>query len=151
MRFFPFLLLMLTACPASAAQNAPARSAAPAAAAQPVRREGEQGKPPAKGVVGHLLELYVLQILAAMAALSAVSEAAERKNPAGSRAIRLYWNWALLAAFFACVALGFLLFFPLDKSVKDLVFRLHVWTGVIAGWAGLHHLSKRLRSILPRA
>jgi len=149
MRFFPILILMLAACPASAAQVSLAQGAPPASVSQ-AARPAEQGTPPAKSGLSRLLELYVVQILAVMAALSAASEAAERKDPALSRAIRLAWNWLLLLTFSVCIVLGIALFFPIEKPVKDYVFRLHVWTGAIAGWAGLYHLAKRARSILPR-
>ena len=40
---------------------------------------------------------------------------------------------------------------PAPQALKDIVFRLHVRTGVISACAGLYYLAKRRRSLLPRA
>lgn len=135
------LLLALLALPAvacPAAGDAPPQGGPPAAA---------EARPPQKGAADRFMDLYIPQLFVLMAALCAASEAASRKSPAAVCPIKKAWNWSLLATFLACAAIGFVLLFPLDKGVKTLLFRLHIWTGVFCTWAGGYHAVKRFRTM----
>lgn len=106
-----------------------------------------EARPPQRGAADRFRELYIPQLFAAMALLCIASEALVRKAPAGTCAVKKSWNWALLLTFLACVILGFVLLFPLDRDVKGLVFRWHIWTGVFCAWAGGYHAIKRFRTM----
>ncbi|MEW5905911.1 MAG: hypothetical protein AB1734_03915 [Elusimicrobiota bacterium] len=95
----------------------------------------------------YLSDLYVFQLLGLLAVLSLASEAAVRRGADPAR-LRLAWNWLLLLSFAACVLTGFGLFVPMDKPVSRVVFKLHIWTGAVCGWAGLYHSAKRMKAML---
>jgi hypothetical protein len=84
-----------------------------------------------------------------MAGLTAVSEVVGNRHPEYCRGIRKTWNWALLLSLLSCAALGFILLLPLDKPLKNLLFRLHIWSGTTAAWAALYHAARHYRSMLP--
>jgi hypothetical protein len=129
--------ILLAAAPAAAELPQGAPSGVPAAA---------QNQPPQKRG-NRFLEFYIPQALLAAAALAAASEAAARKYPQSARAVRNSWNWALLVSFAVCAALGLALLVPLDRALKGLVERVHIWAGVAALAAGVYHGAKRLRSM----
>jgi hypothetical protein len=141
MRFIPLFLLLLAPAGFAAAPAAP--QAQLQAAAQPPAPMAQ------KSTTAHFLELYIFQIFAVMAALTAASEAVGNRRPEYCRFIRKSWNWALLLSLLSCVLLGFLLLLPLDKPLKNLFFRLHIWTGTAAAWAALYHTARHYRAMLP--
>lgn len=104
-----------------------------AAAAQPPRN--------------YFLEYYVFHLAGLMAGLTALTESALRRGAMTEGLARRAWNWGLLISFAACVIIGFVLFLPLDRSAAKLMFKLHVWTGVVCGWAGLYHAARRARAM----
>ncbi len=95
------------------------------------------------------VELYIVHVLAVLALLTAGSELLERRVPAACRRLRLGWNWLLLVSFVVCVVTGFVLLTPMERELRHLVFKWHVWTGAAAAWAGLYHTVKRARCLLP--
>jgi hypothetical protein len=106
-----------------------------------------EARPPQKGAADRFLDLYIPQLFAAMAVLCLVSEGLLRKAPGCACAVKKSWNWGLLLAFLGCAALGFVLLFPLEKAMKGLAFRWHIWTGVFCVWAGGYHAIKRFRAM----
>ena len=123
--------------------------AAPQAQVQAQTSAQAPAAPAQKSAAAHFMELYIFQLSAVMAALIAASQALGRKKPEYCRAIRKTWNWALLLSLLSCVALGFILLLPLDKPLKNLLFRLHIWTGTAAVWAALCHAARHYRAMLP--
>jgi hypothetical protein len=95
------------------------------------------------------IKYNVFEFLGMMAVLTLAAELARRYG-ISARRIKLGWNWLLLLSFTACVLIGFALFLPMDKQLSHLLFKLHIWTGVVCGWAGLHHALLRFRDMLPR-
>lgn len=132
------ITVLFSVMPAAAAELAPVAPAGISAPAQ---------NPPPQKRGNRFLEFYIPQALLAAAALAAVSEAAARKYPQSARAVRNSWNWALLISFAACAVLGLALLIPLDRAVKGLVERVHIWTGVAALAAGAYHGLKRFRAM----
>ncbi len=123
----------------------PAAAQAPEAPA-PAAQVSSPAAPPRRG--NRLLAFYVPQILLGVCALAAASEAAARRSPERGRALRVAWDWALLAAFGACAALGLLLLFPLDRALKGAVEHAHVWAGAAATAAAGYHAVKRIRTFI---
>lgn len=96
----------------------------------------------------YFLEYYVFEIAGLMACLTVLSESAVRRGALQAARARSGWNWLLLlASFAACVLAGFALFLPLEKQLARPLFKLHIWTGVVCGWAGLYHAARRARSM----
>lgn len=102
---------------------------------------------PAAPPRNYFLEYYVFQLAGLMACLTFLSESAVRRGALSAARARSGWNWLLLVSFTACVLAGFVLFLPLDKPLARLLFKLHVWTGVACGWAGLYHAARRARAM----
>jgi|GEM_PF-1960624 len=107
-----------------------------------------EGAEPARKIF--FFSLYIPQILAVLAALTLAGWLAERSGSVSPPAVRTGWNWLLLVTFAACLALGLVLLFPVEKPLKFLLLKVHIWTGVICGWAGLYHACRRLGCMLPR-
>lgn len=137
------LVLMLTLAAVGAGYCSAAEPAlppgAPAAAAE--------ARPPQKGAADRFLDLYIPQLFAVMAVLCLASEGLLRRAPGSACAVKKSWNWGLLIAFLGCAALGFVLLLPLEKAMKGLVFRWHIWTGVFCAGAGCYHAIKRFRAM----
>jgi len=129
------LLFMFLAMPAAAAELP--QPAVPAVSAQT--------PPPKKG--NRFLEFYIPQMILLTAALAAVSEAAAHKYPQSRRAVRISWNWVLLASFLVCAVLGLTLLVPLEKAVKIQVVHFHLWSGTISLVAVIHHFALRLHAM----
>ncbi len=95
------------------------------------------------------VELYIVHLAVVLALVTAASEVLERRVPAACRRLRLGWNWLLLASFVVCVVTGFMLLTPMERELRHMLFKWHVWTGAAAAWAGLYHTAKRARCMLP--
>lgn len=133
-----FVLAVIPAVLCSAAEPAPPQGDQAAAA---------EAKPPQKGAADRFLDLYIPQLFGGLILLSLASEGLTRRAPYGARAVKNGWNWALLITFLACAVIGFVLLVPLDKALKGLLFRWHIWTGVCCAWAGCYHALKRFRAM----
>jgi hypothetical protein len=96
----------------------------------------------------YFVEFYVVHILGLMVALTLASELAVKRGVPALR-LRLWWNWLLLLSFTLCAFSGLALFLPLQKPLAKLLFKAHVWTGAVGGWAGLYHAAARLRHMRP--
>lgn len=95
----------------------------------------------------YFLEYYVFHLAGLMAGLTALTESFVRRGALPERSARRAWNRGLLVSFGVCVIAGFVLFLPLDRGTAKLLFKLHVWTGVACGWAGLYHAARRARAL----
>lgn len=104
-------------------------------------------RPPQRGAADRFLELYIPQLFAAMVVLCLASEGLLRLAPGSACAVKKSWNWGLLIALLGCAALGFVLLLPLEKAMKGLAFRWHIWTGVFGVWAGGYHAIKRFKAM----
>lgn len=65
------------------------------------------------------------------------------KKDIGFNFIRKFWNWVLLISMLFCILCGFFLYFDLLKEQRNLLYQLHIQTGLISSLCAVYHIIKR--------
>lgn len=95
-----------------------------------------------------LLKFGLLWIILANLLLILICERLKNKS-AYAALHRDIWNNILLFSFMICALSGFILYFSFFPSIKNALFKIHLFSGCLCFFSGFYHYLERFRCVFP--